>query len=159
VSDEEAGLVLLLELPVDQALVVSDLLLKEYIKFLQVGEGGLPIPAELVRLLEPARAKIRAVIRPKSGCRVELRDDEMVALGFALLAYLIHAKRDEAGRECVPLGGLKAFQLEALHVLAKIIEAMGAAGMPTAARIYQIGCLEGFFSDDDGPGTDVAAEQ
>jgi hypothetical protein len=158
VSDE-AAVMLVLELPVDQALVVSDLLLKEYIKFLQVGEGGLQVPAELGSLLEPARSTIRAAIRPKSGCRVELRDDEMVALGFALLAYLIHAKRDEAGRECAPLGGLKAFQIEALHVLAKIIETMSAAGMPTAARIYQIGCLEGFFSDDDDPSTDVAAEQ
>jgi hypothetical protein len=140
----EDDLIAVLELPVDRALVVSDLLLKEYNKCLQVGEGGLQLPPELGRLLEPARSKIRAAISP-DGCSVELRDDEMVALGFALLAYLIHAKREDEGKQGVPLRGLKVFQSEALYVLAKLIECMAQAGMPTAGRLYQMGCMEGFF--------------
>jgi hypothetical protein len=149
-----------LEIPVDQALVVSDLLLKPYISHLLHGGGVIEFSPELRRLLEPARKKIHQAIRPQVGCRVELGDEEGAAIGYALASYLVQAKRAPLDDSLAPLpGGLEGFQMDALQVFAAVVAYLGEKELPVAARLYAIGYGEGFFALPDGAESDGGAEE
>jgi hypothetical protein len=149
-----------LEIPGDQALVVSDLLLKPYIRHLQHGGGVIEFSPELRQLLEPARKKIYQAIRPKVGCRVELGDEEGAAIGYALASYLVQAKRAPLDDALAPLpGGLEGFQMEALQVFAGVVAYLGEKELPVAARLYAIGYGEGFFAMPDDDESDRGDEE
>jgi hypothetical protein len=129
------------ELPGEAALVVTDLLLGNYIPILLAGDGGLVIPASLLRHLEPARFKVHGGIKAAAGCQATLTSLEAVALGMALLSFLVHL--DEAAS--TRAAHLARYRDDAISVLVLLVAALGVDHPRLGRTLHTIGVSYGFF--------------